>query len=109
MCDDPLAWTTRRLAGYKAPRTVNPRPPGTIRIGGTTDAVLQFLCHRPDHHWVSNRQIVAGVLKPGRRESTIRWALTCLRALGMVEDTTDFRHARYLKYRVTPYGMTLKR
>lgn len=73
----------------------NPRPPGVIRSGSTTDAVHRLLLAHPDR-WFWQRQIVAGVK---RSDKTVSWALVYLRSLGLIESHADGRHVRYLKYR----------
>lgn len=109
----PLDWTARKLISYpprSKPAGYNPRACGVILQGSTTDVVLQLLCARPAGRWTSNHVIEAAVLaKVGRAAGTVRWALVYLRQLNLVEASGDNRNARYLRYRVTPKGMELKR
>lgn len=109
----PLDWTARKLIQSplrSKPAGYNPRACGVILQGSTTDVVLQLLCARPAGRWTSNHVIEAAVLaKVGRAAGTVRWALVYLRQLNLVEASGDNRNTRYLRYRVTPKGMELKR
>ena len=79
-------------------------------MGSTTDAVLQWLCNRPSGRWTENSVIERALVVPGRKPGTVRWSLVYLRQIGLVEASGDAaRNARYLKYRVTPKGLELKR
>lgn len=108
---DPLDWTARRLvqAPIKRPAGYNPRACGVILPGSTTDQVLQWLIARPAGRWWENYQIERAVVQAGRSAKTVRWALVYLRQLELVEASGDARNARYLRYRVTPKGVELKR
>ena len=75
----------------------NPRPPGVIREGGATDAVLTFLQSNP-RRFFCHYEIAAGTNKT---KVSIDWALCYLRAQNIIETTTDDgRNARYLRYRI---------
>lgn len=99
------AWTAKQLLAYPVARSApnsrgtppfNPRPPGVIRFGSTTDVVYRFLLANPKRrYW--QRQIVAGV---HRSDKTVSWALVYLRSLGLIESRADGRHARNLTYRI---------
>lgn len=104
-----LEWTAQRLLRYSKPAARLSRPAGVILMGSTTDAVLQWLCQRPGR-WVDNALIERSLLAAiGRKAGTVRWALVYLRQIGLVEASGDARNARYLRYRVTPKGLELKR
>lgn len=105
-----LDWTAQRLLRYSKPAAKLSRPAGVILMGSTTDAVLQWLCQRPPGRWVENALIERSLLPTiGRKPGTVRWALVYLRQIGLIEASGDTRNARYLKYRVTPRGLELKR
>jgi hypothetical protein len=104
-----LIWTAQRLLRYSKQSAKLSRPAGVILMGSTTDAVLQWLCRRPDGRWTENHVIERALVVPGRKPGTVRWALVYLRQIGLVEASGDTRNARYLKYRVTPKGVELKR
>lgn len=74
----------------------NPRPPGVIRQGSATEAVLE--CLRAHHgQFLTHNQIM---FKTRRTQKALTHGLSFLRALGMVEvSSDDGRNARYLRYR----------
>lgn len=75
----------------------NPRPPGAIQPGSTTDVVLRWLRDRQDYRWWTAAQVVAGT---GRHHKTVVWSLVYLRTLGAVESTSwGATNPRYLRYR----------
>jgi hypothetical protein len=97
-------WTARQLISFPITRLgaaaparhgFNPRPPGVIRHGSTTDAVLSFLATHSDRRW-RHWQIVVAVKRPHK---TVSWALVYLGALGLIESTPDASHSRYKKYK----------
>jgi len=99
---DPLAWMSQQLALVEPEqppaRRYNPRPPGVIRPGSATEAVLEFLRAHPGRFFPHHR-IVAGA---GRSKVATDWALAYLREQGLVEAITDsIRNERYLRYRAT--------
>lgn len=105
-----IDWTAQRLLRYAKPTSRLSRPAGVLLMGSTTDAVLQWLCQRPPGRWTENHLIEHSLLPSiGRKAGTVRWALVYLRQLGLIEAAGDTRNARYLKYRVTPKGLELKR
>jgi hypothetical protein len=91
------------VAQEQAPRAVprfNPRPPGEICPGSTTEAVHDFLRRRRDiapNSWIPRSLVVHAT---GRTGKAVDWALTFLRAKGLVESSEDPRNARYLRYRL---------
>lgn len=75
----------------------NPCPPGVMRPGSATEAVLVYLQDRREG-WYSRRQIMAAT---GRSDQAVNWALLFLRHLGKVEcKNNDARNPRYLRYRM---------
>jgi hypothetical protein len=96
---DPLAWMSQQLSLVEPPapvRRFNPRPPGVIRPGSATEAVIEFLRAHPGRFFEHHR-IVAAV---GRSKVATDWALAYLREQGLVEAIADpRRNERYLRYR----------
>lgn len=80
----------------KGPRIhYNPNPPGSIKEGSATEAVLAFLESTGCFHTMA--QIM---WKTGRSHSAVSWALIRLLQSGKVESIDDpTRHARYKRYR----------
>lgn len=75
----------------------NPRPPGVIREGSATHAVLEFLRSRP-RMFFTHGQIVDAT---GRTEKSVCWGLLYLRTQGLIDSLEDAtRCSRYLKYRL---------
>ena len=73
----------------------NPRPPGVIREGSTSDLVLKFL--RESGGFKTECQIL---WKVRRSHSAVSWSLLYLQRQGLVEGRCDpTRNSRYLKYR----------
>ena len=90
----------RAMDEKPAPR-FNPRPPGVIREGSATKAVLDFLSAHPTTFF-QHDQIVRAT---GRTGKAVDWALLFLRAQHRViarEDTS--RSARYLRYSIAKEG-----
>lgn len=76
----------------------NPRPPGVIQSGSATQAVLEFLKAHP-HVYFDRAQIV---IRTGRTEKSVDWALIYLKQLGVVDTVPDeSRNPRYLRYAVS--------
>lgn len=82
-------------ATLPAPR-FNPRPPGVIREGSASDAVLKILAESPGFKteaqlmWITKRS-----------HSAISWACLFLKRHGLIEERPDTtRNSRYLKYRI---------
>lgn len=79
------------------PAHFNPRPPGVIRDGSATHAVLEFLRSRP-RMFFTHGQIVDAT---GRTEKSVCWGLLYLRTQGLIDSFEDAtRCSRYLKYRL---------
>ena len=73
----------------------NPRPPGVIREGSTSDLVLKFLCESGG--FKTECQIL---WKVRRSHSAVSWSLLYLIRQGLVESRPDVvRSSRYKKYR----------
>lgn len=81
--------------GLQVPR-YNPRPPGVIREGSATAAVLALLEATP-RRWWEFRHILDAI---GRTDKATCWALLYLRERGLIECVPDAgRNSRYLRYR----------
>lgn len=77
----------------------NPRPPGFIREGGATYAVLLVLVKRRGV-WLSHRQIAE---QSGRTGKAVDWALRFLQSAGFLQSArSDARNPRYHVYRLDP-------
>lgn len=99
------SWTALQLLSYPVAPSApglrqgayNPRPPGVIQPGSTTDLTLRWLQSRPDARWWTAAQIVSGV---GRHHKTVVWSLVYLRELNLIESTRwGATNPRYLRYR----------
>lgn len=88
----------REAADMQPPPLVrfNPRPPGVIRDGSTTDLVRQFLQHSPAR-WFTSEEIIGAT---GRSHAAVSWALLYLRDQGLIDAFPDTqRNPRFLRYR----------
>lgn len=75
----------------------NPRPPGVIRDGSASHAILAYLATRPAR-FVSSAELITGT---GRTHAAVSWALVYLRSLDLIEAVTDeARNPRYNRYRL---------
>lgn len=75
----------------------NPRPPGVIREGSASHAILAYLDKRPARY-VSNAELIR---ETGRSHSSISWSLVYLRSIGLIEAVSDgARNPRYNRYRL---------
>jgi hypothetical protein len=105
--DVAIEWTCRQLllcadrneaAGQRP--AFNPRPPGMIQPGSTTEAVLAYLRAVPDTRWLNRAQLV---IATRRSNKSVDWALQFLRQHGLVECIPDGERprvgAQYLRYR----------
>ena len=83
----------------------NPRPPGVIREGSASAAVLAFLLSSGRFHGEASIRFATG-----RSHSAVSWALLYLRGLGLIVAAPDTRrdgrnaNARYLRYRAVTAG-----
>lgn len=75
----------------------NPRPPGVIREGSATDAVLKLLEANP-HRFFSYAEIRARC--PGRSHAALSWAAIYLKRMGLVQTSSDARNPQYVRYRI---------
>lgn len=91
-----LAWQCARIPPVEAkPVRFNPRPPGVIREGSTSDLVLKYLCEAGG--FKTECQIL---WKVRRSHSAVSWSLLYLIRQGLVEARPDaVRSSRYKKYR----------
>lgn len=102
-----LDWTARQLSGGRnimglANPRYNPCPPGVIRNGSSTSAVLAVLRQRQGV-WLTHQQIM---YLSGRPTKQVCWALLYLGMQEMIESTPDdYRNARYKRYRCTDKGI----
>jgi DNA-binding response OmpR family regulator len=85
-----------------ASQRFNPRPPGVIRDGSATQAVLEFLAKHPGRFF-SHPQIVAAT---SRSPKSVDWALLFLRAKKKVRAVpANSAHSNnYLRYSVAQEG-----
>lgn len=84
-------------------RRHNPRPPGVIRDGSASEAVLALLETQP-RRWWTHGQIMA---LTGRSTKAIGFALLYLRQLELVDVEHDARNARYFRYRFRAFAHRL--
>lgn len=78
----------------------NPRPPGVIRKGSASEAVLLFLASSPG--FKTEAQIR---WQTDLRHSKVSWACLYLRQIGAIRGVSDStRSNRYLKYCATDIG-----
>lgn len=83
------------LAAASPRQAYNPKPPGQIQPGSSTEAVLCFLRTRPGQ-WFSRWQIIQATQ---RANVSVNHALTFLVAIGTVRTALDGqRNPRYLRY-----------
>lgn len=76
----------------------NPRPPGVIRDGSASHAILAYMATRPAR-FVSSAELITGT---GRTHAAVSWALVYLRSLDLIEAVTDeARNPRYNRYRLS--------
>lgn len=83
-----------RLLRMEAKPRFNPKPPGVIREGSASEAVLMCLMAAPGFR--TEGQLVFAT---GRSRAAISWALLYLQRLGLVKAVPDAaRNARYKRY-----------
>ena len=84
----------------QVPRTLrqafNPKPPGTIAQGSTTDKVEHFF-HEHAGKWFTRGELACHLKL---RAKGLDWALTFLSRTGAIECGPDGTNPRYLRYRV---------
>lgn len=96
MAGQLLRMADGRAMKLEQPR-FNPRPPGVIREGSATDAVLQVLEKHPGRFFTCCELIS----RTKRTHASVSWALLYLRGQGLVHVTGDgARNPRYLRYRI---------
>lgn len=83
---------SRQTATPTAPR-FNPRPPGVIREGSATHAIVTFLESRPGRYY-SESELVRIT---GKSRSAVTWSLNYLRALGRLESVNQ-QHPLWLRH-----------
>ena len=98
-----LDWVARQIEAIIAtaarpPRMrFNPRPPGVIQPGSTSEAVLQILGASPGRFFTCEQLIQA----TGRSHAAVSFALMYLRDQGRIEAFPDAaRNPRYYRYRI---------
>lgn len=92
-----FSWGVQQLVSARpdpTPTHYNPRPPGVIRNGSVTHAVLLFLDSNRGK-WYSAYQVVHAV---GCTQKSADWAFIFLREQGLIESCPDQRNPRYLRY-----------
>lgn len=100
-----LAWVAeqiravREASGELGPNLIrfNPNPPGMVRPGSATDAVL---AHLREHsgRFFTEMEITKAI---GRSHAATSWGLLYLSRQGLIESVADSRrNPRYRRYRV---------
>ena len=92
-----FSWGVQQLVSSRpepTPFHYNPRPPGVIRNGSVTHAVLLFLDSNRGK-WYSAYQVIHAV---GCTQKSADWAFIFLREQGLIESCPDQRNPRYLRY-----------
>lgn len=97
-----LAWVAEQIktamdAANARPQLIrfNPRPPGVIREGSATDAVLLYLKANPRRYYTNGQLMEA----TGKSHAAVSWALLYLRDKGLIHSIPDDeRNALYLRY-----------
>jgi len=74
----------------------NPCPPGVLRKGSASHAIVAFLDSHP-HRFFCESDFIRHT---ARSRASVTWALHYLTGIGMLEAINDGRHARYQKYRM---------
>ncbi len=104
MLDGSLKWMVDQLLATMtfepakaAARRFNPRPPGVIQPGGTSEAVLRILAGNPGRFFTAQQLI----RETGRTHAAVSFALLYLRDRGRIEAFPDAkRNPRYYRYRI---------
>lgn len=93
-----FTWGVQSLVSTKPedpkPERYNPRPPGVIREGSATAAVLAFLLAHRGKRFAAYQVIHA----TGCTQKATSWALVYLQQQGLIETSPDPRNERYLRY-----------
>lgn len=93
-----FTWGVHSLVSAKPedpkPERFNPRPPGVIREGSATAAVLAFLLAHRGKRFAAYQVIHA----TGCTQKATSWALVYLQQQGLIETSPDPRNERYLRY-----------
>lgn len=93
-----FTWGVQSLVSAKPedpkPERFNPRPPGVIREGSATAAVLAFLLAHRGKRFAAYQVIHA----TGCTQKATSWALVYLQQQGLIETSPDPRNERYLRY-----------
>jgi hypothetical protein len=97
-----LSWISAQLAmRFSEPPSqarFNPRPPGVIRPGGATDAVLGFLRQSPPNRYFSCFELCRYT---ERSIKAVNHACLYLQAQGLILTVPDPRNPRYYRYAAT--------
>lgn len=76
----------------------NPNPPGVVRPGSATDAVLAHLRDHPGR-WFTESEITKAI---NRSHAATSWGLLYLSRQQLIESVADaHRNPRYRRYRIT--------
>lgn len=92
-----FTWGVNALVTAKpepTPERFNPRPPGVIREGSATAAVLAFLLSHRGKRFSAYQVIHA----TGCTTKATSWALVYLQRQGLIDATSDPRNERYQRY-----------
>ena len=78
------------------PQRYNPRPPGVVREGSVSDAILKYMATSPGMKTESQL-----IWATKRGHSVVSWSLLYLQRQGLIESRLDTtRNSRYRKYRL---------
>lgn len=97
-----IAWMARQMEAYSLQQTqptirYNPRPPGVIQPGSTSDLILRILSESPERFFTCEQLIK----ETGRTHAAVSFGLLYLRDQGLIEAFPDAaRNPRYYRYRI---------
>ena len=102
---DAMLWivlqSTKETPGTSPPRLINPRPPGVIVEGSSSDNVLAFL--RQDFKLKTRSEIIQSL--NNLSEHSVNWALIYLQRRKLIKWCPDpTRNIRYGRYRAMKEG-----
>lgn len=102
---DAMTWivlqSTKGTTGTSPPERFNPRPPGVIVEGSSSDTVLAFL--RSDFKLKTRSEIINGLVNLS--EHRVEWALIYLQRRKLIKWCPDpSRNTRYGRYRAVKEG-----